>query len=173
MDEIIARVATATVMAKSDQFSSVDPAAPIKRTWAKVVLPVLVLAGLYLVPLLVYKVVLKSHDEKLVLAPTKEPISSHANAANAKRLVREFLATETIDDRASFIRHRGKTLLRMREFHSGKPIKPRTVEKFFSKMGIEKIDGVDFFWLHVQLDDLSVQMAAFEITPDGLKLDWE
>ena len=140
---------------------------------SKILLATLALWAVVFLPVSVLKVGLQQTEDGRMLTAVRKPPTPHANAADAKRLVREFLAADSVEGRVPYVRHPVATLPRMREFYNREPLRPRTVEKFFAKMGIERIDGTDFFWLHTELDDLSVRTAAFEVTADALKLDWE
>lgn len=111
--------------------------------------------------------------------PVPQSLGPSVDAAEETRraaeVVKRFLATATLEERAAFVRHPEITKPRMEKWHSpANPLKPRKVVDFRDRSSEQTIDDVTFLMLNMVLDDHLPRSIAVEKTKDGGYLvDWE
>ncbi|MFN0127576.1 MAG: hypothetical protein ACKV19_12915 [Verrucomicrobiales bacterium] len=112
-------------------------------------------------------------------SPVPPKAGASVNAAEETRraadVIKRFLATATLEERAAFVRHPEITKTRMETWHSpANPLKPRKVVDFRDRSSEQTINDVTFLMLNMVLDDHLPRSIAVEKTKDGGYLvDWE
>jgi hypothetical protein len=93
----------------------------------------------------------------------------------AGEVVKRFLASATLDERAAFVRHPETTRPRMEAWYSDShPLTPLSVLSFDDRTSEQTINGVTFLVLIMETDDRYQRAVALEKRPDGSYLvDWE
>ena len=121
----------------------------------------------------------RGFDSLETIRPSPTAAGSNDDAAAESRLagafVTQFLASSTIEERASLVRHPEITQPRMEKWYN--PTNPLKAQKLLELHDIsseQTIDGITFLLLSMDLDDFTQRAIAVEKRPDGSFLvDWE
>lgn len=113
-----------------------------------------------------------------ITAPTVRPPGSAEPAEESRQaaeIVRQFLATKTVDERAAFVRHPETTKPRMEKWYTtANPVKPLTIIDFRDRTTEQTLDDTTFLMLTMETSDRYERAIALEKLPNGKFLvDWE
>lgn len=116
---------------------------------------------------------LQNQDSASTVSVEEEIVDTSIEEAEAAQsLLREFLNARTIDEQLPLVRHPEITKPRMLvHAEQGRPPLPQVSK--FGWADSAPISGKEFMWIDVEFNDGNSRTAVFEVTEEGMKLDWE
>lgn len=110
--------------------------------------------------------------------PATRPAAVPATSEHARQaafVAEAFLATSTLEARASLVRHPEITRARMEAWHTPEhPLRPLKVLHFHERWAEESVGKNTFLLLYMEMADFTTRAIALERAPEGgFKIDWE
>ncbi|MDB6069820.1 MAG: hypothetical protein JWL81_991, partial [Verrucomicrobiales bacterium] len=96
------------------------------------------------------------------------------NVEDAKKVLTAFLAADSVESLAAYVRHPDVTRPRMDRHYGSNPIKPRKIRSESQSWSELRIGDKEFIRGAMELDDFRVYTATLELVPGtDPKIDWE